>query len=137
LEIGVPVTLELIRTRVHPEDLTLLEKMIEQARSWGNDFEWHYRLLMPDQAITYLHAVVHATRDPVGQLEYIAAVQDVTARKLSDEALDRARSELAHVARVMSLGALTASIAHEVSQPLVGIITNAGTCLRRLDADPT
>jgi C4-dicarboxylate-specific signal transduction histidine kinase len=52
------------------------------------------------------------------------------------EALARAQSELAHVARVTSLGALTASIAHEVNQPLSGIITNASTCLRMLAADP-
>ena len=54
----------------------------------------------------------------------------------SEEALDKARSELAHVTRVMSLGALTASIAHEVNQPLSGIVTNASTCMRMLDADP-
>jgi signal transduction histidine kinase len=52
------------------------------------------------------------------------------------EALARAQSELAHVTRVTSLGALTASIAHEVNQPLSGIITNASTCLRMLAADP-
>src|SRR4030095_16385959 len=63
-------------------------------------------------------------------------VQDATARRQSEEAVDKARSELAHVARVMSLGALTASIAHEVNQPLCGIITNASTCLRMLAADP-
>jgi PAS domain S-box-containing protein len=57
-------------------------------------------------------------------------------RKHSEEALDKARSELAHVTRVMSLGALTASIAHEVNQPLSGIITNASTCMRMLDAEP-
>jgi len=55
---------------------------------------------------------------------------------LSEEALDKARSELARVARVVSLGALTASIAHEVNQPLSGIITNASTCVRMLDAQP-
>jgi len=71
-----------------------------------------------------------------GSLEYIGAVQDVSQRRLSEEALSKARSELAHVARVMSLGALTASIAHEVNQPLSGIITNANTCVRMLDADP-
>ena len=136
LELGLPVTFELIRTRVHPEDLTLYEKMVEHARNGGDDFEWHYRLLMPDQSIKYMHAVARATRDQSGQLEYIAAVRDVTARRLADEALDKARSELAHVARVMSLGALTASIAHEVNQPLSGIITNASTCVRMLDADP-
>jgi PAS domain S-box-containing protein len=133
---GMNVTFELIRTRVHPEDLTLYEKMVEQARNGADDFEWQYRLLMPDQSIKYMHAVAKATRDQGGQLEYIAAVQDVTARRLSEEAVDRARSELAHIAKVMSLGALTASIAHEVNQPLSGIITNASTCMKMLDADP-
>ena len=69
-------------------------------------------------------------------MEYIGAVQDVTRQRLSEEALGKARSELAHVARVMSLGALTASIAHEVNQPLAGIITNASTCMRMLGAEP-
>jgi len=134
--IGVPVTRELIRARVHPEDVTLIEKMVEQARSGRNDFEWQYRLLMPDHSIKYLHAVAHATRDQDGQLEYIAAVQDVTARRLAEEARDKARSELAHVARAMSLGTLAASIAHEINQPLAGIVTNASTCQRMLAAEP-
>ena len=135
-EPGITITLDLIRTRVHPEDLTLYEKMVEQARNGADDFEWQYRLLMPDQSIKYMLAVARATRDQAGQLEYIAAVRDVTARRLADDALDKARSELAHVARVMTLGALTASIAHEVNQPLSGIITNASTCVRMLDVDP-
>ena len=136
LELGVPITLDVIRSRVHPEDLTLYEKMVEQARNGADDFEWQYRLLMPNGSIKYMHAVAHATHDQNGQLEYIAAVRDVTARRESDAALDKARSELAHVARVMSLGALTASIAHEVNQPLSGIITNASTCVKMLDGDP-
>jgi PAS domain S-box-containing protein len=136
LENSVPVTLELIRTRVHPEDLTLYERMVEEARVGGNDFEWQYRLLMPDHSIKYMHALAQATRDQDGQLEYIAAVQDVTARRLAEEARDKARSELTHVARVTSLGTLTASIAHELNQPLSGIVTNASTCLRMLAADP-
>jgi PAS domain S-box-containing protein len=137
-EIGAPVTLELIRTRVHPEDVSLIErmKMVDQAPGSGNDFEWQYRLMMPDHSIKYMHAVAHASRDAEGQLEYIAAVQDVTASRMSEEALAKARSELAKIARVTSLGVLTASIAHEVNQPLSGIITNAGTCLRMLDANP-
>lgn len=135
-EIGVPITTELIRTRVHPEDVTLIERMVEQARSGRNDFEWQYRLLMLDHSIKYLHAVVHASRDQNGQLEYIAAVQDVTAQRLAEEARDKARSELAHVARAMSLGTLAASIAHEINQPLAGIVTNASTCQRMLSAEP-
>jgi PAS domain S-box-containing protein len=138
IEIGTPVTLELIRTRVHPEDVSLIErmKMIDAARGDSDEFEWQYRLRMPDHSIKYLHAVGHAIRDQEGQLEYIAAVQDVTERRLSDDALASARSELAQVARATSLGVLTAAIAHEVNQPLSGIITNAGTCLRMLDANP-
>ncbi len=132
----VTVTLELIGTRVHPEDFTLLQDMIERARSAASDFQYEHRLLMPDHSVKYLHLIAHGTRNEDGELEYIGAVQDVTQRRSSEEALGKARSDLAHVARVMSLGALTASIAHEVNQPLSGIITNASTCLRMLAADP-
>ncbi len=133
---GVPVTLELIGTRVHPEDIPLLNDMIGRARGAGSDFEYEHRLQMPDHSVKYLHLVAHGTRDQDGQLEYIGAVQDVTRRRLSEDALGKAQSELAHVARVTTLGILTASIAHEVNQPLSGIITNASTCLRMLAADP-
>jgi len=132
----VPVTLDLIGTRVHPEDLTLLHDMIARARSAASDFEYEHRLLMPDGSVKHLHLIAHGTKNESGEVEYIGATQDVTQRRLAEEALDKARSELAHVTRVMSLGALTASIAHEVNQPLSGIITNASTCLRMLDADP-
>jgi PAS domain S-box-containing protein len=138
LEIGARVTLELIRSRVHPEDVSLIEKMkmVDQEREGGRGFEWQYRLLMPDHSIKYMHAVAHGTRDQDGHLEYIASVQDVTGRRLAEEARDKARSELAHVARVMTLGTLTASIAHELNQPLSGIVTNASTCMRMLATDP-
>lgn len=66
----------------------------------------------------------------------MALSEDITQRKLSEEALAKARLELAKVAEITSLGVLTASIAHEVNQPLAGIITNSGTCLRMLSADP-
>jgi signal transduction histidine kinase/GAF domain-containing protein len=133
---SLPVTLERILTRVHPEDLPMVHEMIDQARGDGSDVECEHRLLMPDRSIKYLHMVAHKTGDHDGRSEHIGAVQDVTRRRLSEAALAKARSELAHVARVTSLGTLTASIAHEVNQPLSGIITNASTCLRMLDADP-
>ncbi len=77
------------------------------------------------------------TRIPLdGPPSYTGFLRDITERKQSEEALGKARSELARVARATTLGALTASIAHEVNQPLSGIITNAGTCLRMLAADP-
>ncbi len=132
---GVPVTLELIASRVHPEDRPPMYDMVEQARA-GRDFEYEHRLLMPGGSVKHVHMQAHATRDKDGLLEYIGAVQDVTQRRLSEEALAKARSELAKVTSITSLGVLTASIAHEVNQPLSGIITNASTCLRMLSADP-
>jgi C4-dicarboxylate-specific signal transduction histidine kinase len=110
----------------------LLNDMVERARGAGEDFEYEHRLLMPDKSVKYLHLIGHSTRDTDGRLEYIGAAQDVTQRRLSEEALGMARSELAHVARVTSLGVLTASIAHEVNQPLAAIITNGETGLRWL-----
>ena len=133
---STPATLDLTLIRVHPEDVAKLNDVAAQSRAIGADFEHEHRLLMPDRSVKYLHITAHATRDPNGALEYIGAAQDVTQRRLSEEALSQARSELAHVARITSLGALTASIAHEVNQPLSGIITNASTCLRMLSGDP-
>jgi PAS domain S-box-containing protein len=134
---GVPVTLEMIRSRYHPEDKHVLEDMAAQGRSGVADFDYEHRLLLPDGAIKYVHVVAHGGQDKDGNtLEHFGAVQDITQRRLAEVALDNARSELARVTRAMSLGALTASIAHEVNQPLAGIITNASTCLRMLAADP-
>jgi PAS domain S-box-containing protein len=135
-EPGSLVTLERIGSRVHPEDIPMLRDMIERAQRAVGDLEYEHRLLMPNQSVKHLHFVAHGTQDQDGRLEYIGAVQDVTERRLAEEALTQARSDLAHVTRVTSLGVLTASIAHEVNQPLSGIITNASTCLRMLAADP-
>ena len=135
LDPSLPVTLALIGSRVHPEDMPLLYDMVERGRA-GKDFEYEHRIVFPGNRVKYLHLVGHAGRNREGQVEYIGAVQDVTERRLTEEALGKLRSELAHVSRVTSLGALTASIAHEVNQPLSGIVTNANTCLRMLAADP-
>ncbi|HMG33096.1 MAG TPA: PAS domain-containing protein [Blastocatellia bacterium] len=134
-EPGTPVTLELIASRVHPEDQTKLNDMIERSRTAVSDFEYEHRLLMPDNSVKYLHLIAQAIRDSEGRLEYIGAVQDVTERRVSEQALDKLRSELAHAARVTSLGALTASIAHEINQPISAAITSAGACLRWLNRD--
>ena len=135
-EQGTAVTLERIRPRVHPADIPQFNGMVDRARGAHSDFDYEFRLQMPDRSVKYVHVIAHATRDKTGQLEYIGAAQDVTQRRTSEEALAKARSELAHVSRVSSLGVMTASIAHEVNQPLSGIITNASTCLRMLAADP-
>ena len=133
---AVTPTFDLVYSRVHPEDAPSHRETIRRQREAPGDFERSHRLLLPDGRVKWVHLVAHATYDGKGGVEYIAALQDITQRRQSEEALGRVRSELAHVARVASLGALTASIAHEVNQPLAGIITNANTCLRMLGADP-
>ena len=135
IERDAQVTFELIGTRIHPEDLSVFEEHIARSRRDRSDVQLEFRLQMPDGAVKYVHVAAHIRGDH-GQLEYIGAVQDVTERRSAEEALSKARSELSHVARITSLGVLTASIAHEVNQPLSGIVTNASTCLRMLAADP-
>jgi len=135
-EPAAPVTIEMILSRVHPDDVPIVQEIISRAQSAMSDFSYEHRLLMPDESIKYVRVIIHGCLDNFDRLEYIGAVQDVTERRLAEEALSKVRSELAHVARVTSLGALTASIAHEVNQPLSGIVTNASTCLRMLAADP-
>lgn len=131
-----PLTTELRQSRIHPDDLAAHQEAVRQALLDARDFEYEVRLLMPDNSVKYVHSLVQPTHDLEGNLLYIGAVQDITQRRLSDLALSKVRSELAHVARVMTLGMLTASIAHEVNQPLSGIITNASTSLRMLAAEP-
>ncbi len=131
-----PVTLERIGSRVHSEDILLLTDKIEAARTGDGVLNYEIRLRMPNGSVKYLRTIAHRTRDRDGRPEIMGAIQDVTERRIAEEALSQARSDLAHVTRVTSLGVLTASIAHEVNQPLAGIITNAGTCLRMLAAEP-
>jgi PAS domain S-box-containing protein len=134
-DVSTKITMQLILDRVHPQDVPLVRRVIAQAAD-GQDIDYECRLLMLSGSVKYLRIVAHAIWDQADHLEYIGAVQDISKRRLSEEALGEVRSELAHVARVASLGALTASIAHEVNQPLAGIITNASTCLRMLAVDP-
>jgi signal transduction histidine kinase len=137
LDKTTPLTRELICARVHPEDVaSMYAELVACAQRDGGDVEQEYRLVMADHSVKYVHMVAHSHRDQNGSYEYIGAVQDVTRRRLSEDALDRARSELAQVARAMSIGAFAASVAHEINQPLSGVITNANVCLRMLDADP-
>ena len=129
------VSMQLILQSVHPEDMQLVDEVIARA-SAGQDFQIEFRAVMRGGAVKHLRVVAHRMHDRSDSREYIGAIQDITERRVSEEALGKARSELAHMARVTSLGALTASIAHEVNQPLSGIITNANTCLKMLAADP-
>jgi PAS domain S-box-containing protein len=131
-----PLSLESITSRVHPDDLPLLSKKVDLARRGVLDHNYDIRLRMPDGSVKHVRTTASSTRDQEGGLEFLGVFQDITERRLAEEALAKVRSDLAGMTRVASLGALTAAIAHEVNQPLSGIMTNASTCLRMLAADP-
>ena len=125
-------TVEAVIQRTHPEDRERVQRFIERASRDGGDWDVEHRLLLPDGAVKSLHVVVHAVRDEAGVLSFVGAVMDVTAAKRAEEAVQAAQAELAHVARMTTLGELTAWIAHEVNQPLAGIVTNGTACLQWL-----
>jgi signal transduction histidine kinase len=129
------VTVQMIRHTIHPEDLPTFEAVIARGMS-GTDVDFLFRIVTSRGAVKHVRGMARVMAQIDGRPLFIGALQDVTSSKLAEEALDRARSELANVARVTALNALTASIAHEINQPLSGIITNAGTCLRMLNGDP-
>jgi len=132
---GSKVTLQAIRDVIHPEDMPAFEAAFTRAIE-GLDVSLAYRIITSGGNVKHVRAIAHITQNMNGQPVFIGALQDVTEAKAAEEALNRAGAELAHVSRVTAVSALTASIAHEVNQPLSGIITNAGTCLRMLAADP-
>ncbi|HEY8166304.1 MAG TPA: PAS domain-containing protein [Gemmatimonadaceae bacterium] len=129
------VTVERVREVVHAEDKPLFDAAIARVTA-GMDVDYVFRIVTARGAVKHVRTTAHIVEQSAGRPLFVGAVQDVTESRMAEEALNRARAELAHVARVASLSALTASIAHEVNQPLSGIITNAGTCLRMLDANP-
>ena len=126
---------ELLST-VHPDDVDMINNKTQQSFKGIGAPEDGYRLLMPDGRVKYLKTAYRVITHEDGRVESVGVAQDVTQRRLAEDALDKLRSELAHITRVSTLGELAASIAHEVNQPLAGIITNASTCLRMLAADP-
>jgi PAS domain S-box-containing protein len=128
-------TVELILKRVHPEDAVRVKQTIESASMNGKNFEHEYRLVMPDNSVKYVHVVTNALSDKSGRIEFVGAVKDVTESKHADEALREAQANLARVSRVTTMGELTASLAHEIKQPIAAAVTNAKTCLRWLGRD--
>jgi NO-binding membrane sensor protein with MHYT domain/signal transduction histidine kinase len=128
-------TVELAFQRVHPDDAALVKQTIERAAQDGMDFDHEYRLVMPDGSVKHVHVVAHALGHESGSIEFVGAVMDVTERKQAEEALRQAQADLAYVSRVTTMGELTASLAHEVNQPIAAAVTNANTCLRWLTRD--
>jgi len=136
---GIPSD-EVLYQRVHPEDRdrvgreTILEGLDE-----GAHFDVDFRIVLPGEAIKYVRSTGHPVRNISGDLlEYVGASIDVTEHKRADEERERLRqvqADLAHLSRVTTMGELTASLAHEIKQPIAAALTNAKTCLRWLGRD--
>ena len=135
-EAGIP-SLEALLQRIHPEDRARWLADADRAVQIRGDSETDFRIVLPDGEIKHLYGIGHPVFSKSGELlEIIGAAMDITERKRAEEALQKAQAELAHVTRVTTMNALTASIAHEVNQPLGAIATNANAALRWLARQP-
>jgi PAS domain S-box-containing protein len=122
--------------RVHPEDRARWQGTIDRAIAKKSGYEVEFRILLPGGTVKYIHTVGHPVLNASGDLvQFVGSSMDITQRKLAEEALRQAQADLAHVSRVTTMGELTASLAHEVNQPIAAAVTDANTCLRWLTRD--
>jgi signal transduction histidine kinase len=132
---GIP-TLEQRLQRIHPEDRIKWQEAIDRAVREKSDYDLEYRIATPGATVKYLHTVGHPVFDESGDLvQFVGSLTDITDRKWAEESFRQAQADLAHVNRVTTMGELTASVAHEVNQPIAAAVTNAKTCLRWLTRD--
>ncbi|MFZ3377897.1 MAG: ATP-binding protein, partial [Chthoniobacterales bacterium] len=124
---------ELFLSRVHPEDRSAVDEAIERARAASQTFEFEYRLLRPDGETRWLISRGRYLRNDRGEVsELIGVAIDITAQFKANLQLRLQREEMAHMSRVSSMGELTASLAHELNQPLSAITSNAAAGRRFL-----
>ena len=122
--------------RIHPDDRATRQQAIDRAISEKSDYDIEYRILLPDGTVRHLHSVGHPVLDSSGNLvQFVGSSTDITDRRQAEEALRQTQSDLARVTRVTTMGELTASLAHEVNQPIAAAVTDANTCLRWLTRD--
>jgi PAS domain S-box-containing protein len=125
--------------RVHPDDQAMTRTTLEAAAGDKSGFEFDYRIVHPGGKIRDIHLLGHPVLNPSGDLvEFVGTVMDVTERKRAKEERERLRqvqADLAHINRVTTMGELTASLAHEIKQPISAAVTDAKTCLRWLGRD--
>jgi C4-dicarboxylate-specific signal transduction histidine kinase len=136
---GIPSD-EVLYQRIHPEDRDRVgRETILGSLDEGAHFDVDFRIVLPGGAIKYVRTTGHPVRNISGDLlEYVGASIDVTERRRADEERERLRqvqADLAHINRVTTMGELTASLAHEIKQPITAALTNAKTCLRWLGRD--
>jgi PAS domain S-box-containing protein len=136
---GIPTRDEPLQ-RIHPEDLEKFAQAWRRVIDDKVDTEVEYRIVLPDGTIKHVYGLGHPVLNASGDLvEIVGTTVDITERKRAEEERERLRdleAELAHINRVSMMGELAASIAHEVNQPLSGIVSNGSACLRWLAGDP-
>jgi len=132
---GQPSFDEFLQT-VHPDDQARIVEVIDRAVREKEEFEFDYRIILPDGTVRDARSLGHPILSPPGDLvEYIGTIIDVTDRRQAErerERLREAQADLAHVSRMTALGELTASLAHEVNQPITAAVNGASTCVRWL-----
>jgi PAS domain S-box-containing protein len=125
--------------RIHPDDQANVMEAVETAGRDKVEYELDYRIIHPGGEIRDIHVLGHPVpAPPGGPVEFVGTVMDVTERRRAEEErekLRQAQADLAHVSRVTTMGELTASLAHEIKQPIAAAITDANTCLRWLARD--
>jgi two-component system, LuxR family, sensor kinase FixL len=121
--------------RVHPEDRRHAHEEMQRTLVTGTqDFE--FRVVWPDGSVRWLHARGRAHQESGEPVRIVGVNVDVTDRKRAEEALHLAQSDLARLGRITAMGELSATIAHEVSQPLSAIAVNAKASLNWLNRGP-
>jgi PAS domain S-box-containing protein len=123
--------------RVHPEDRARFQLTIDRAVVEKSDYDVEFRILPPHEPDRYIHSVGHPILGSSGELvQFVGVSMDVTESKHAEQEHERLRQELANLAhqnRVSTMGELTASLAHEIKQPIGAAVTNAEACVRSLD----
>src|SRR5271165_6858571 len=133
-------TIQLVIDRTHPDDRVRHRQILDRAAMEGSEYIAEHRLLMADGSVKYVQAVAHRlTREDPEGLVFVGAITDITERKRAEEERERLRqleADLAYMNRVSMMGELTASLAHEIKQPIAAAIIDANACMRWLRRDP-
>ena len=123
-------------TRVHPDDFSVINDLVTRSVRNGQPMQAEFRIIRTDGVCRYIKGIGEPVENWPEVKEYFGTISDITAQRNSEDAVRIAQADLARVARATTVGQLTASIAHEINQPLMSIVANAGAALRWLKRDP-
>jgi PAS domain S-box-containing protein len=131
-----PPDRDTVLQRVHPDDRDRARQNGDKGMRGGTAIDQEYRIILPDGTVKHLHAVGRPILSGTGELiEMMGTVVDVTERKRAQEERERLcqlEANLAHMNRVSVMGERSASLAHELKQPLAAAVMNAEVCLELL-----